>query len=63
MELSAPYVLQILRVSSPEVKGSIHTITFLPITCQIFLTTFEQECHTFNVMAVVDIPIIPIQRK
>jgi hypothetical protein len=35
MDLSTPYILQILRVATKEMKGSIHAVTFLPITCQM----------------------------
>jgi len=48
MDLSAPYFLQILRVATQEVKGSIHAVMFLPITCQMLLTAFEQQCHAFK---------------
>jgi len=63
MDLSACYFLQILRVATQEVKNSIHAVMFLPITCQMLLTTFEQECNAFKVMASVDIPVVPILRK
>ena len=56
MDLSAPDTVQILRVVIPEERGSIHTITFLPITCQMFPITSENECHARNVMASVEFP-------
>jgi hypothetical protein len=55
MDLSVSEAIQILCVTTAEVKGSMHTVTFLPVTGKIFLTTFQQECHAFKVMARVDI--------